>query len=287
MADSIFNQGPPRWQAFGMGEEIGQALGGIIGGTIKAATNDRKESNMNFMQAWGRGFLEAQDSNYDLKQKMAMLSLEEQKTALDIQHMTLDDKKQGMKEYPEWLKATGGDWKKMMTTPFDGTSNFAAELVAKQKQQAWMRSIQEEAANAKMTDAENRVKVAQIKAETDAQRIAAQKEISAANIKSRETIATLKKQADEGFTPREIPFGNATLVQLGPHRWQYVRGQTAKVMTPLQLQTFANSLDPKDPKKAILLEAAENEAVQQVTGTKPTAPSTKPATDDPFGLFTK
>lgn len=107
----------------------------------------------------------------------------------------------------------------------------------------------------------------QLAADTAQDKIDAQKEIAAANNKSRETIANLKKQADDGFTPKTIQYGNSSLVQLGPHRWQYVRGDTVKKMTPLQLQAFANGLSDDDPNKDYLKKAAEVAAVKQTKST--------------------
>jgi hypothetical protein len=85
--------------------------------------------------------------------------------------MVMQDKEQGIKEYPEWLKSTGGDPQKMVDTPFTGTSQFAAQQVQQTKLAALQRTIQKQAVDAKMLDAENKVKIANIKAQSDSQRI--------------------------------------------------------------------------------------------------------------------
>src|SRR5271157_4451080 len=118
MADSIFTESTPRWRQENTvsGQELGATLAGIIGGGISAATN--KDKNVNFLQAWGRGFMEAQDSQYDLKRSMALLQLDSQKTQLDETKMTIADRQTGMKEYAAMLEKTGGDPKKIMDTPW-------------------------------------------------------------------------------------------------------------------------------------------------------------------------
>lgn len=178
---SIFTESPPRWQQGNAvnGQELGEALAGIFTGGIKAFTNDRKTSDMNFMQAFGRGFMEAHDSNYDLKQKMAMLELDQQKMQADVQHMTLDDQRIGMKEIPEFMRQTGGDPTKILSTSFPWKSQTGAAYGEKMIQGSLQKKIQQEAVDAKMLDVQNKVKIAQIKAQTDAHKIESLKDIAA------------------------------------------------------------------------------------------------------------
>ena len=164
---SIFSDSPRIWQASpGVNpDELGSALAGLFSGAEKAM--DTGDKTTNFMQRFSQGYMQAQDSNFDLKKKSALLSIDSKKVELDAAHMQLDDQKQGLKEYPEWLKSTGGDWRKVLDTPFNGTSNYAAELVAKQKQQAWQRSIQEQSVQVRQQDVQNKIDTAKVKADLE------------------------------------------------------------------------------------------------------------------------
>jgi hypothetical protein len=100
-----------------------------------------------------------------------ILQQQQQEQQINLQQMVMQDKEQGIKEYPEWLKSTGGDPQKMVDTPFTGTSQSAAQQVQQTQLAAWQRTIQQQGVNAKMQDAENKVKIANIKAQSDSQRI--------------------------------------------------------------------------------------------------------------------
>jgi len=100
-----------------------------------------------------------------------ILQQQQQEQQINLQQMVMQDKEQGIKEYPEWLRSTGGDPQKMVDTPFTGTSQSAAQQVQQTQLAAWQRTIQQQGVNAKMQDAENKVKIANIKAQSDSQRI--------------------------------------------------------------------------------------------------------------------
>jgi hypothetical protein len=100
------------------------------------------------------------------------LQQQQQEQQIGLTKMVMADKEQGIKEYPEWLRSTGGDPQKMVDTPFTGTSQSAAQQVQQTQLAAWQRTIQQQAVTAKMTDAENKVKIANIRAQSDSQRIA-------------------------------------------------------------------------------------------------------------------
>ena len=124
-----FSEEPPQWLQRETavdwdkeGEKVGGSLGTIMSGFIRAGTNDEKNTGMNFLQAFGTGMNDAQDSMYEIKRNSALLSIESQKTKNQLQNFEVQDQIQGAKEIPEWMKQTGGDWKKILDTPFTGTS---------------------------------------------------------------------------------------------------------------------------------------------------------------------
>ncbi len=94
-----------------------------------------------------------------------ILGLQQQKQQINLQQMVMQDKEQGIKEYPEWLKSTGGDPEKMLTTPFTGTSQSAAQQVQQTQLAAWQRSIQKQAVTAKLTETEAKIKIAKMSAD--------------------------------------------------------------------------------------------------------------------------
>lgn len=260
MAD-IFNAQPPAWLQKRALDQSEHGQWGQLLGSVAAAATQSVRGGTNFFDAYHDVLGRQQDAFYDVKQKSALLSLEQKNAALTMQGMQIDDQRQGMKEFPDWMRSTGGDPNKMLTTPFTGTSQTAAQMVEKAQQAAWMRTNQQKAVEAKMNDTEAKVTIAGIQA--DAKLEAAQ--ISAA---TRQKIAELSKSADAGFTPRTIPMpAGAKLVQLGPKRWQYVKGDGVnKPLTALQLQTLAGGLDDSDPNKDLIKKGAELMAVKQVTG---------------------
>jgi hypothetical protein len=282
MADtSIFNVEPPRWLQnstsvdwFKTGQATGEVLGNIATsiGVESSKQFQDKEQGVNF-------FNKMVDASRVANDPLYLEKVDTFKAQAELTQATKKDQLQGMKEYAEWMKDTGGkgDW--------NGTSTYGVELAQKTALQNWMRSNQQAAIKVKQTEADNKIAAAKIKADTDAARIQAQRDIAGANNKSRETIANLKKTADDGFTPKIIPYGNSTLVQLGPHRWQYVRGDTVKAMNPKQLFDFANGLSDDDPNKDYLKKSAEAAAVNQTKGKKPAttsqaAPQVEPAAND-------
>ena len=243
----------------------GDVMASIIGAGTAAANSDE---HVNFMQKWARGFNEAKDSNYDLKQQTAMLAVDQKKAQTDLQLMAVDDQRRGMKEIPEFMRQTSGDPKKILSTSFPWQSQTGAAFGEKAVNAAWMRVNQSKAIDAKMDDTDAKVEIAGInaKAKLDAAQVAAT---------TRENVAKITKGADAGFTPKIIPMaGGAKLIQLGLKRWQYVKGDSKKPLNALQLQTLAGGLDPNDPNKDLIMKGAETMAVRQLTGkTDKTAPA--------------
>jgi hypothetical protein len=281
-----FSVEPPSWlqrratigyeEALQTSGEVGQMAGAAIGSGIQAG-----EGKGNFFQLFSDSMNRVKDSMWDFKKKNALLTLQSNELGLQEKQLQIQGQTQEFsaqrEDAPIWMQYQS-DALKDPTTPQPAWQSQKYQTMGQQfvwKQQA------EELQKQKI---QTTLDAAKIKADTDRQRIDAMQSIAAANNKSRETIANLKKQADEGFTPKEIPFGNATLIQLGPHHWQYVRGEVAKVMTPDKLQAFANGLSDENPNKAFLLKAAEVAAVKQVTGNK--SASTSAATPKPDDLVT-
>ena len=278
----IFNAEPPAWLQqstsvdwFKTGQANGEVLGNIATsiGVESSKQFQDKEQGVNF-------FNKMVDASRVANDPLYLEKVDTFKAQAELKKATAKDQLQGMKEHAEWMKDTGGkgDW--------TGTSDYGAQLAQKTTQENWMRSNQQAAIKVKQTEADNKIAAAKIKADTDAAKIQAQRDIAAGHDKTRETIANVKKQADAGFEPKVIQYGTSQLVQLGPHRWQYVRGDTVKQMTPLQLQSFANGLSDDDPNKDYLKKAAEAAAVNQTKGKKP-ATSAPANNNDPLGLFNK
>jgi len=271
----IFNIQPPAWLQrnttadwFKLGESTGETVTNLAKtiGVMSSQKFQSQEQGQNF-------FHKMMDASATASDPFYMEKAEAFHSQAQLQQATRKDQLQGMKEYADWMKDTGGDWKKVMSTDFTGTSAAGAELAAKQKQQAWMRWTQEQAIEVKKTEAQNKLDVAEMNANTARQKILATKDIAAEKASiERAKVESIKA----GFTPQIVQYGDAKLVQISPNRWQYVRGQTAKDMTPTQMQTFANSLDDDDINKPLLLKAAEVMAVRQATGKKTTPVAAPP-----------
>ena len=282
MADDIFNVQPPAWLQKRALDQSEHGQWGALLGSVAAATTQSVRGGTNFFDAFHDVLGRQQDSFYDVKQKSALLGIEQKQSDLKLQEMQIDDQRRGVQEFPEWMRATGGDPRKMLTTPFTGTSQSAAVKVQQAQQAAWMRVNQETAIQAKMADTDAKVEIANTQAQA---RLEAARETNATRL----NIAEVSKTADAGFVPKTIPVaGGAKLVQLGPNRWQYIKGDaTNKTLTALQLQALAGALDPGDPNKELILKGAEMMAVKQVTGKdKATAPApgaVDPA--DPLGIL--
>jgi hypothetical protein len=180
MADtSIWSEQPPAWLQKRAIDQSEHGQWGQLIGSVAAAATQSLHGGTNFFDAFHDVLGRQQDSMFDVKQKSALLSVESQKAQLDMQNMQIEDQRQGAKEFPEWMRATGGDPNKMISTPFTGSSQAAAQMVEKAQQTAWMRVTQKAAVDAKLTDADNKVKIANIKAQTDAKRIQAMGDIAA------------------------------------------------------------------------------------------------------------
>jgi hypothetical protein len=81
-----------------------------------------------------------------------------------------------MQEFPAWLKETGGDWKKVLDTPFTGTSNFGAQQAQRVQQQAWQKSVQQQAVDLGQQKVQNQLDEAKQKADLQSQKLQIQKE---------------------------------------------------------------------------------------------------------------
>jgi hypothetical protein len=206
MADtSIFSIEPPRWlQAEDsidfneLGKQTGAAVGALAKtiGTMSSKGFQSKEQGKNFFEQMLDASRTANDPLYQDK-------VDAYRSQAELQQATNKDKLQGMKEYPEWLKSTNGDWKKILDTPFTGTSTAAAEMVAQQKQQAWMRSVQEQGLELKQTQIQNKLDMEQMRADLEAERIQDQKDAAAARTSvAQQDADTRKKVADKPQTAK-------------------------------------------------------------------------------------
>lgn len=201
---SIFSQGPPEWlqrralieteqNTAAMNQLAGNLGSAIVGGMKTGSTDPETGKPMNFLTAWTTAKNLVQDPYYQGKKAMSDLSVATQK-----------DRLKGMQEYPEWLKSTGGNPENMLDTPFNGTSQWAADMVERAKNGAWQRSTQRQAVEVRKQQVENQLEEAKIKADaqaeankiradaqTEAARIRAEAQKSAAETaaKSRETVA--------------------------------------------------------------------------------------------------
>lgn len=206
MADtSIFSVEPPRWlQAEDsidfneMGKQTGEAVGQLAKtiGTMSSKGFQSKEQGKNFFEKMLDASRTANDPLYQDK-------IDAYRSQAELEQATNKDKLQGMKEYPEWLKSTNGDWKKILDTPFTGTSTSAAEMVAQQKQQAWMRSVQEQGVQLKQTQIQNKLDMDQMRADLEAERIQDQKDAAAGRLQvDNENADTRKQVADKPQTAK-------------------------------------------------------------------------------------
>jgi hypothetical protein len=282
MAD-IWNVEPPRWlQADAKGidtQKSGELFAGLIGGGYNALTNSNnvvgqddkgKDIHSSFMQTLGQGIMAAQDPFY-------MEKAEAMRANAELTHATTADKLKGMKEYPEWMKETGGDWKKVLDTPFTGTSQYASELVSRAKQNAWMRSNQEQSIEVRKQDEENKIGIQKLKVDLDRQKLDEVKKYHEGTLGIRQQNAdTAQEKADREAigmaSPETKEFADGSkLIHVSPNRWQYVNGGATKGMSTRQLMDFSKylkDLDPKDTTASTIDEALKSEAVQQVKGVK-------------------
>jgi hypothetical protein len=152
MAD-IFGIEPPRWlsqrtsHGFDLANEAGELAGTALGSGVKSATTGE-----NFFTVFKDAVNTARDPFY-------MEKAEAMRANAELTHATTADKLQGMKEYPEWLKETGGDWQKALDIPFTGTSVSGAQMVEKQKNAAWMTYTKNQAIELKKQDADNKLEI--------------------------------------------------------------------------------------------------------------------------------
>lgn len=104
------------------------------------------------------------------------LGIQQQEQSIDITKMQMQDKEQGMQEFPAWLKETGDDWQKVLDTPFTGKSQSGAEMAQKVQQQAWNKSIQQQGVDLAKQSVQNKLDEAKQKADLETQKLAIQKE---------------------------------------------------------------------------------------------------------------
>jgi hypothetical protein len=215
------------------------------------------ESSRIFAQGFSSAFDEAQHNAVNMTHQKAMLDVNQKNLEITAQSNELSAQQ---RDQPAWMDYQS----KALKDPSTPQPGWESQKYQSMGESFGMKLQANEIAKQKV---QNSLDIAKVKSDSDAARIQAIKDNNAANIKSREKIAELKKSADDDFTPKEIPFGNATLIQLGPHRWQYVRGEVVKEMSPDKLLAFANGLDDGNPNKDFLKKAAEVAAVKQVTKT--------------------
>ena len=209
---SIFSVEPPRWlQAEDsidfneMGKQTGEAVGQLAKtiGTMSSKGFQSKEQGKNFFEKMLDASRTANDPLYQDK-------IDAYRSQAELEQATNKDKLQGMKEYPEWLKSTNGDWKKILDTPFTGTSTSAAEMVAQQKQQAWMRSVQEQGVQLKQAQIQNKLDSDMMKAQLEKERIDDLKSSAAERNKTEQEIADIRKAQEQ----------KPTTVKSGSGVWQ-------------------------------------------------------------------
>ena len=252
----IFSIQPPRWlqertsHGFDLAREAGGLAGTTIGSGIKSATTGE-----NFFTVFKDAVNTAKDPFY-------MEKAEAFRASAELQHATTADKLQGMKEYPEWLKETGGDWQKALDVPFTGTSVSGAQMVEKQKNAAWMTYTKQQAQEIQKQKTENTL---EFQRQTEAQKAAQLEETKRHNlaVEAEKTSMTAPetKEFDDG----------SKLIHVSPNRWQYIKGGATKGMSTSQLMAISKSLkdlDPKDATASTIDEALKSEAVQQVRGVK-------------------
>jgi hypothetical protein len=123
-----------------------------------------------------------------------LLGLQQQHQTIDMNAIKIADQAKGMQEFPAWLKSTGGDWKKVLDTPFTGTSQYGSEMAEKVQQAAWQKGVQQQAVDLKQQQVDNQLAEAQQKADLESQRIDVQKQKNDiwANIEDR--LATVQEQ---------------------------------------------------------------------------------------------
>ena len=113
---SIFSIQPPEWlqkramfdyesnveSAGKAGQTVGATLGAGIEKTFGSPTDKR-----NFFQMISDAYQTANDPLWMEKASAA-------KAQSELVQAQKKDQLQGMKEYPEWMQQTGGDWKKVL-----------------------------------------------------------------------------------------------------------------------------------------------------------------------------
>ncbi len=154
MADtSIFNVEPPRWLQnstsvdwFITGQATGEVLSNIATsiGVESSKQFQDKEQGVNF-------FNKMVDASRVANDPLYLEKVDTFKAQAELTQATKKDQLQGMKEYAEWMKDTGGkgDW--------NGTSTYGAELAQKTALQNWMESNQQAAIKVKQIQADNTV----------------------------------------------------------------------------------------------------------------------------------
>jgi hypothetical protein len=257
----VFNVQPPEWlqkrATFDYEENVrgGEAVAGELGSALAGGVKSAATGN-NFFDMFNEARGLANDPMYVPK-------MEALRAKADLMHQQTADQLQGAKEYPEWLKQTGGDWQKMLDTPFDGTSVSGSQMVEKQKTAAWMTYTKQQAQEIQKQKTENTL---EFQRQTEAQKSADLDERKRHN----QAVEAEKTTGMDNPQTKEFDDGSK-LIHVSPNRWQYVKGGVTKGMSTGQLMALSKSLtdlDPKDTTAATINEALKAEAVQQVKGIK-------------------
>lgn len=132
--------------------------------------------------------------NQKLNLASGVLGLQQQEQGIELTKMKMQDQEKANEEFPAWLKETGGDWRKVLETPFTGTSMAGAEMADRVTQAAWMRQTQADAQDLRRKEIENKLEADRQKAENDRIRLdmMRQKNEIWANIQDR--LATVQEQ---------------------------------------------------------------------------------------------
>jgi phosphohistidine phosphatase SixA len=264
MADtSIFSIQPPEWlqkRALLNEEQNEQALGTLAGVLVSGVAAGAKsaKTGTNFMQNWNDTYQTLQDPFYEGK-----------KAQSDLAVAMTKDKLQGMVEYPKWLQSTGGDPEKMLTTPFTGTSQTAAEQVEKAQQTAWMRYTQSRVADIRQESVDNQLQEAELKNKLAADHLAQTERLYKVG-------ASIKQQEADAATTRAA--ADKTRATTAASKAQFLKSGSSIFKVNPDTQDLEPVEIPNkglDPAKAITLLKQKAEAQDKLEGLKADSPEAK------------
>ena len=220
----------------------------------------------------------------------ASLGIQQQAQGIEITKMKMLDQEQGAKEFPEWLKQTGGSWQKALVTPFTGTSQSGAAQVAKVQEAAWKTGITQQATDLKKQQVEIQLGAQKLKADQAAAALEEAKRNHDLIHSDKLAADAIRTKTVADFQPDVKPLADGSqLIHVSPERWQYVAapkngGKTQDLSTAqmIEISKSLKAANPDDPTAKIIDDALSNKVkAQLMPGAKPApAASGKPAQSD-------